>query len=330
MDVRAAAAATIAAAAVTGALILAFPEGGTEPFVASAFWPAFAAALIAAACTTGATRAAAGLYALLLLGVFLVDTPIGGNAARLGALAGGPLAVALVRDRRVLALAALPLAYWSIYPAARDWSQAHGDPARHASFYTPLLTRIAAETGPPARLEIPFTEGHWEAAHVAGARDPIPLARGWERQLDRKVNAIFYEGTLTPERYRAWLLDNAVRWVALPDAPLDYSAEQEADLVEGGLPFLDEVWRDARWRLYEVRDAAPLNATALEPDSFTTLGGTVKIRWTPYWAVVQGRGCVRRAPGDWTIVEPDPSGSEVRVGIRISPARALSHGPRCR
>jgi len=315
------------AMSVTGLLVLAFPEGGAEPFVASAFWPALAAALIATACATGAVRTGAALYALLLIAAFAVSTPLGGNATRLGVLVGGPLAVALIRDRRLLAIAAVPLAYWVLYPAARDWSQAHGDPARAAAYYTPLLAQLDKAGGPPARLEIPFTQGHWEAAHVA---EHVPLARGWERQLDRKVNAVFYEGDLTTERYRAWLLDNAVRWVALPDAPLDYSAEQEAALIERGLPYLEEIWRDEHWRLYEVSGAASLNATALTPDSFTTAGGTVKVRWTPYWAIVGGRGCVRRAAGDWTAVEPGPGASTVRVAIRISLARALSHGPRCR
>ncbi|MEO6497333.1 MAG: hypothetical protein ABIO51_07595, partial [Solirubrobacteraceae bacterium] len=319
--------AAIGAAVVTGLLVLTFPEGGTEPFVASAFWPALTAALIATACTTGAVRTAAALYVLLLTAAFAIGTPLGGNAARLGALVGGPLAVALVRDRRILVLAAIPLAYWSLYPAARDWSQAHGDPARAASYYTPLLAQIDKAGGPPARLEIPFTEGHWEAAHVA---EHIPLARGWERQLDRKVNAVFYEGTLSAERYHEWLLENAVRWVALPDAPLDYSAGQEAALIQRGLPYLEEIWRDNHWRLYEVRDASPINATAIEPDSFTTTGGIVKLRWTPYWAVVEGYGCVRRTPRGWTAVEPALNVSEVRVAIRLDPTRALSHGPRCR
>ena len=75
---------------------------------------------------------------------------------------------------------------------------------------------------PGERVEVPFTHNHWEAAHLASA---VPLARGWERQLDEKANALFYDGRpLTPARYQRWLRDAGVRWVALPDAPLDYSA----------------------------------------------------------------------------------------------------------
>ena len=86
----------------------------------------------------------------------------------------------------------------------------------------------------------------------------MPLARGWERQLDEKANPLFYDGRpLTPARYHRWLHESAVRWVALPDAPLDYSAEAEAQLLERGLPYLRLAHESADWRIWEVRDAAP-------------------------------------------------------------------------
>ena len=67
-----------------------------------------------------------------------------------------------------------------------------------------------------------MTVNHWEAADLAKV---VPLARGWERQLDQKANPIFYDGEpLTASSYHDWLRENAVRWVALPNAPLDYSA----------------------------------------------------------------------------------------------------------
>jgi hypothetical protein len=324
-----AAAALAGAAVATGALLaLLFPEGGSEPFVASAFWPALAAAAIAyVLMPPGGWRIGVALYALVLLGAFAIDNPLGGNAARLGPLLGGALAIGLLwRRPPVLALVLVPLGYWVLYPPVRDVAQAEGDPARAASYYAPLLARIQPHP-PTGRLEIPFTEGHWESARVA---PHVPLARGWERQLDRKVNRVFYEGELTPERYRAWLADNAVRWVALPDAPLDYSARAEAQLIRGGLPYLRPLWRGEHWRLYAVRDATPLNVRELGHDWFTTTGGVVRLRWTPYWAVVAGRGCVREAPGGWTEVSPQPAGSEVRVAIRLDPLRALGGGERCR
>lgn len=326
--VKAAAATLAASIATTATLVLAFPEGGSEPFVPSAFWPALAAALIATAMAPrGALRIGAALYALLLIAAFAIDTPLGGNVARLGALLAGPLAAALLWDRRrTLAIVAVPLVYWTLYPPVRDWSQAAGDPAQPAAYYEPLLARLGGETA-VGRLEIPFTKGHWESARVAPA---IPLARGWERQLDRKRNALFYEGTLTPDRFRAWLDDNAVHWVALPDAPLDPSATAEAALVRDGLPYLDEVWHSEHWRLFAVRHPTALGATALGADWFTTTGGLVRVHWSPYWAVLEGHGCVREGIGDWTVVTPRPAGATVRVGMSATPDRVLSRGRRCR
>lgn len=326
---RAALAAAAATVAAGGVLVALFPEGGSEPFAASAFWPALAAVAIGLVLAgRGPLRPGLLLYGAALIAAFAFPSPLGGNAARLGALAGGPAAVALLWPRRtLLAVLAVPLAYWLLYPPIRDWSTAAGDPARAAAYYAPLLDRLGREGGPPARLEIPFTRGHWESARVAPS---IPLARGWERQLDRRRNAVFYEGALTPGRYRAWLRDNAVRWVALPDAPLDPSARAEAALLRRGLPYLGEVWRSAHWTLFAVRDPQPLRATALGPDWFATRGGLVRVRWTPYWTIVAGRGCVRRGPGDWTLVRPRPAGARIRVAARFGLLRALSAGARCR
>jgi len=316
----------IAGVVIAGGLVIGlFPEGGSEPYVASSWVPALAAALLGLLVTRGGVRRGVALYALLLLATAIVASPMGGNAARLGALLGGPLAIAVLRDRRaLLAIAVVPLAYWVLYAPVRDWSAAAGDPARAASYYAPLLAHLPTRD---TRLEIPFTSEHWEAYRVAPA---IPLARGWERQLDRKDNGLFYDGALTAGRYRRWLADNAVGLVALPDASLDASAHAEAALIRGGLPYLREVWRGAHWRLFAVRGATPLGAQRFGPDWFVTAGGLVRFRWTPYWAVVAGRGCVREGPGGWTLATPARGTRSMRVGIEFDPIRRLSNNPRCR
>ena len=98
-----------------------------------------------------------------------------------------------------------------------------------------------------------MTMNHWEAADLAKV---VPLARGWERQLDQKANPIFYDGEqLTASPYHEWLRENAVRYVALPTAPLDYSAREEAIVLERGAKFLKLVYESPRWRIWEV--AAP-------------------------------------------------------------------------
>jgi hypothetical protein len=100
-------------------------------------------------------------------------------------------------------------------------------------------------------VEVPLTESHWEAAYLAG-HDGISLARGWDRQLDTLYGAIFYRPTLSPSAYRAWLVENRVFYVALPDAPLDSAGRLEGKLVAGGLPYLHELWHSAHWRLFAV------------------------------------------------------------------------------
>jgi hypothetical protein len=242
---------------------LAYPNGGYEPFAAGAFWPALAAlVLVALLLPPGGLgergrrviRAGAALYALALVAAYVARTPMGGNAARLGALLGAPLlAGALWRQhRRALAVLAAPLLYWQLATPIRDYAALAGDASLHSSYYRPArveLRRLTAGTG--TIVEVPMTRAHWESAYLAGYGG-IALARGWERQLDTRFAAIFYRPALTPAAYLAWLRANRVRYVALPDAPLDRAGAREGRLIARGLPYLHELWRSAHWRIYRV------------------------------------------------------------------------------
>jgi len=242
-------------------LTLAFPEGGFEPFAASAFWPALAGvALIALLLPRGplsergrrVVRAGAALYALALIGAYVLRTPMGGNAARLGALLAAPLLAGLLWERHRAALLALAplLLYWQLIAPIRDYSSIAGDPSVAVSYYAPLRTELRRlDNGRQTIVEVPLTKAHWESAYLPG-HEGVRLARGWERQLDTRYGAIFYEPTLSPAAYRAWLGANHVRYVALPDAPLDRAGAKEGALVARGAPYLRELWRSAHWRLY--------------------------------------------------------------------------------
>jgi hypothetical protein len=246
-------------------LALAFPEGGHEPFASSAFWPALAGVLLIALLLPQGTltprgrqtvRIGAALYALALIGSFTLHTPVGGNAARLGALFAGPLLAGVLWERHRLTLAVLApaLLYWQLATPIRDESAIAGDPSVHAAYYAPLRTELRHLTaGRRTIVEIPLTGAHWEAAYIAG-HDGLALARGWERQLDTRYAALFYSSPLTPSAYAAWLRENRVVYVALPDARLDYAGRREGALIARGLPYLREVWRSPHWRLY-VLDA---------------------------------------------------------------------------
>jgi hypothetical protein len=331
--------------APAAALSILFPEGGSFPFTASAFWPTLAGALLAVAAlwrpAPPTLRLGLVLYVLLLVVSGAISSPMGGNAVRLGAILAGPLAALLLWDgrRRLLALVALPLLYWQVAAPVDDVWRASQDPAVHASFYDGLLDELhrRQQAEGPFRIEIPFTDNHWESAHVAPT---VPLARGWERQLDRKVNALFYDdGAFSPRAYEAWLRDNAVRYVALADAPIDYSAADEAALVRSGPAFLREVWHDADWRVFAVLDAAPLasagaRVTRMAPDALDLTvprAGTyeVRVRFTPYWRVAGGAGCVAPVdPGDdasWTKVTARAAGPvRLRAGFSLGRVRATA------
>ncbi len=336
------------------ALSVVFPEGGSQPFVPSAFWPALAAViaiLVLIPPRRRALRIGALLYALVLIGSFVVPSAVGGNADRLGALAAGPiLAVALIGEpepRRRWALIALivPLVYWQANAPVTDFVSTLGNRATQASYYAPLLAelkRVGVGYGRrPARVEVVPTVDHWEARYVAPA---VMLARGWERQLDRYRNGLFYGPPgVTPRTYAAWLARNGISWVALPDAALDYSGKDEERVlrsaaVTGPGGYLHEVWQGAHWRLYATTVPLALalegaRMTAVSRQSFTVWVPspgryTALVRFTPYWRVARGSGCVREAPSGWTQVRADRPGF-VHVAIDFSLSRVFSRGERC-
>lgn len=344
-------------------LAAAFPNGGSEPFAPGAFWPELIAAVAVAgllprgsfsaqACRV--LRVGAALYALALAGSFLIPTPMGGNAARLGEMFGPPLVLAavwdphaqrssspLLRTRRVrlatLALLLPALLYWQLATSIKDQIALAGDPTVHASFYEPLRHELLTlAKGSPIRVEVPLTGAHWESAYLPGG--PISIARGWDRQLDIRYARLFYEPHLTASAYRRWLSREAISYVALPYARLDAAGEQEAHLIEAGLPYLHELWRARRWRLFAVLDATPLvqrpaTMRKIGVDSFTIQvrrpgAYLVHLHWTPYWAPAQKRVCIERSRNGLTIVRARRTGL-VRVQISFSLGRVFASGPRC-
>lgn len=329
----------LAGPAVAGGLLLAaaFPEGGSERFVSTAFWPMLAVCAAGLALLDPARRglrAGAALYLLALVLAFALPTPLGQNALRLGVTVGAALLVLAPRPgapRVAIALVAAALVYLQWLPAVRAVEEARGDPSTHASFHTEALRFLQPRIRPGERVEVPFTHNHWEAAYLAPR---VPLARGWERQLDRKVNPLFYEdGPLDPVAYARWLRDSGVRFVALPDAPLDFSAEDEASLLEKGAPFLRIVYRSPRWRIWQVIGAPLGRLTAARVDGFELRAPragriVVRQRYTPYWTVTAGAACVERAAGDWTAVHARAPG-RIAIRARFSLRAAVRRQPGC-
>ena len=335
------------AAVATGALLpvavlaVTFPEGGTEPFALNSMWPVLlicAAALALFPARERVLRTGAVLYLLATLAAYLIASPVGGNAVRLAALIAGPLVAMLwLRPHpRWLAAVALPLLYLQWQPAVRDVINASGDPSERASYDRPLLRFLRRQGNPPFRVEIPFTKFHTEVLRVA---PEFPSPRGWERQLDIADNALFYDGSLSPATYHAWLRRLAVRFVAVSDAPLDYSSRGEARLIASGLPYLRSAFTDRHWHVYEVTDATPMLAgagaqlTAVGPNSFTLAvarrgSHLLRVRFTPYWRLTGIAGCVGRSADGFTALALRGTGT-ARLVIEFAPGRIGAGSKRC-
>jgi hypothetical protein len=342
------AAATLVPLAVLG---LMFPERGEFPFWFSAYWPLALFCVLALVAVRGTDRdrdvyAVLAVYLALATLDWLIPSPFGGNITRLGALFGGPVLLALLmareprRLRTPVAVAALVMGLaWQVVSPFRQVTESLDDPSTARSYYQPVKTWLAAHGAQDDRIEIPHTFNHWEAAYVA---PDFSIARGWLRQLDRERNKIFYDGREpTHARYRRWLHDNGIRWVAASDARLDYSAADENRLIRERPPYLRRRAVLEHWEVYEVVGGpglvrGPAALTALRPESFTLRVARpgvarVMVRHTPYWRVEQGDACVG-ADGSWTVVRADRPGT-VRVTTRFSMGAALQatfgRTPRC-
>ncbi len=328
---------------------LAFPEAGVFPFAFSSYiaiplWCLSALFLLRDLPEERQLRRVILCYLLAGTAVFLVPNALGGNAVRLGALFGGPvLAAALLAHRPKLSsysrplLAFLVLAmvgslYWQLTATANQIARSVGDPSTARAYFAPAATWLRTHGAESMRIEVPPTANHWESAYLAPS---FELARGWLRQLDTTRDDVFYDpDELTHASYGAWLRDNAISFVALPDAPLDYSSVAERRLILADPPYLSLRWSSPHWRIYEVRDpkplVAPLGASAAEvlwigrqgfaldverPGEFL-----VRVNFTPYWSIVRGAGCILHR-GDWTVARATRPGV-FRVAADFSLGRA--------
>lgn len=301
--------------ASSGLLVaLVFGGGGSFPFpwtslVTVLVFVAFG--LVFAPRTHRTLRLGLAAYAVAAVVLFVIPNPVGGNITRLGTILAGPLAAVVLLStgrRRVLMAVAGPLMIWQLAPvtgAIADGSTPSSQPA----YYAGLLQFLQSHDEPLGRVEIPLTRGHWETTYVASK---VPLARGWERQIDVGYNKILYDPELTGSQYRAWLLNNRVRFVAVPDATLEPASLRQAEIVQSGQSWLTPAWHDAHWRVWRVVGAQPLvtgpaTLTALEVSSFTLnfrSAGTadVRLHHTRFWQVGDQPACVTRSEEGWTRV----------------------------
>ncbi|MGO9247586.1 MAG: hypothetical protein ACLQQB_05040 [Solirubrobacteraceae bacterium] len=324
-----------------------FGEGGFEPYPVTSFAAtvvvvgAFVCALPRGARHGRTLRIGAVVYLLACLVCLLIHTPMGSNVERYGVLLAGPLLLcALAGSRRrgrsvVVGAAVWVSVVWIVWGPVRETTAVAGSPATQAAYYTPVERYLLSHGASTQRVEVPLTRSHWEAVELAPS---VSLARGWEKQLEERYDSVLLKAGLTASSYRAWLDEQAVAYVALPDVPLDSSSAQEGRLIRRGLAYLRLVFASRHWRVYAVRDATPLlsgpgRLTALGSESFAlkaSAAGTLlaRVHYTRYDTVVSGRACVTSAPGGWTYVHARAPGKIV-VAAQFSVGRALGLGVAC-
>ncbi len=305
----------VSAMVPTIAVSLAFGNGGYQTFAGKQALVSLLVCLaVAGLCWRRPVVRWGGLLAAVLIAAaYLLPTPVGATATRLPELFAAPIVVAVATVPLVALIAAAASIVLLLPPVSITEVQERGDPALSAEFYAPLLNQLAVSraAGP---IEVVPTKRRGEVAFVAPA---VAIARGWSRPADTGRNAIFYNGTLDADTYRKWLDDNAVSYVAISQAPYDWSAPDEVTLVRGGLPYLSEVWSDRTWTLYAVANPRPVisppgqviardavSLTVSLPDSGEYV---VRVRWSRYLTV--SNGCMRPTDDGWSMVVVERPGT---------------------
>ncbi|GAA2867459.1 hypothetical protein Acy02nite_10130 [Actinoplanes cyaneus] len=266
-------------------------------------------------------RIGALLSSVGVLAAASIHTPVGLNATRLAVMFALPVLIAyarmpaLPRQTRTVALVAIvALTAWWQPPVVSADLRDRGNPTADAGYFRPL-TALLGTLPLTGRVEIPPTRDYWEAAHLGD----VPLARGWLRQADIDRNPLFFttvpgaSGTgvaLTADSYRSWLGEQAVQYVAVPDAELAWPGRAEAELVTAGLPYLVIVAVLPHWHLYAVADPQPIvtapatlvrhTAAAITLDDPDAGDVRVRIRWHPRLTVSGSARVIR--DGRWTIL----------------------------
>ncbi len=317
-----------------------FPSGGRFPFSIEELTAVCLFCLVGIVFTwrVQEARVLRWLYVLYLpvcVTAFLVPSSLGENIARLR-FAAVPLAILTLSLRRwrplPLAATAFLLALsWNLSPLAASYAKGMSEPAAQEAYWAPAIGFLKAHLDASYRVEAVDTTGHWAAAYLPAAG--IPITRGWFRQEDFPRNELLYDDESAARTWTRWLRQVAVRYVVLPDAPLDYSATAEAALLRRGHTGLRPVFRSAHTTVYAVpaprklvtgpgrTDVLTFDASRL---TFTVAAAgryRIATSWSPYWKV--SLGCLERDQAGMTMLDA-PGPGTVTMRFTLGAGRALA------
>ncbi|MBP0461846.1 MFS transporter [Streptomyces montanisoli] len=261
-----------------------FPFSGTQPMsLGTASLPfVFAVAVVVLVPKDWrTTRTAAVLYALGTLATWAIDSQIGSNISRLAMIMGAVVFLAAIpyTVRGSVRWCALLLCFagvnvWTGFKGVDDMVIT-APAASWTRELAPLVHQLQKVDANKGRVEVVPARSHREASALSPY---VNLARGWNRQADIERNPLFYDDTLTAGNYRGWLDRWAVRYVVLPKGRPDEGAAREAALVRHGQPYLHEVWGDANWQLYAVKNPMPMADPPATVDSAGAGELTIHVR----------------------------------------------------
>jgi hypothetical protein len=182
-----------------------------------------------------------------------------------------------LKSPKVLALLLSPALVYGLFYALYDQVSVT-DGENPETLYAPLTSQLdeLADDGriENHRVELVDTDTHAGAYLLT---DSAPLARGWENQSDMRYNSVFFDkDALHEESYQDWLTDNAVAFVAVADKPI-LQQRPEAELINEGLPYLNRVWGNDDWTLYEVDEPTPIVPSPLRLLETTPSEMTVEV-----------------------------------------------------
>lgn len=328
-QVLAVAAAVAAAGAIQiGALVILPSPGLFYPY---GTWRLLAGIAVAALGVALSLRGRGGwalatlflVWAAASVVAYEVPSPVGHNLIRASIFVFPLMLVAAAlgdfRPRWLAVLATTAALGANVAPYGAMVSDRSSSADAHRAFWQPIMAFLETHSTHAFRVEVVPTANHWESYFLP--TQGIALARGWYRQLDIADNAALYAQRLTSSAYRDWLRRRAVEYVVLPHLPLEaIDAKREASMLRSRLAGLRRVWTSRAATIYELPHATPLltgpssaGVTVLDSSEirgWVTRPGRylLRVRYTPYWSVLQGSLCFARGPDATTRLVARTSG----------------------